>query len=126
MKSSSSVELTNEFRDYVFPIPAATASDLAQRQDGVQVRIQSSTWVPRAVLGGSDIACTWRHDRQGRDSVVFDHLQIPYRQERALVGLADAGLSAAKRLGWPRTSTRVPRHRHAESCCFGSSASATW
>jgi lipopolysaccharide heptosyltransferase II len=35
---------------------------------------------------------------------VFDHLQIPYRQERALVGLADAGLSAAKRLGWPRAS----------------------
>jgi len=50
----SSVELTNEFRDYVFPIPAATASALAQRQDGVQVRIQSSTWVPRTVLGGSD------------------------------------------------------------------------
>ena len=36
---------------------------------------------------------------------MFDHLQIPYRQERALVGLADVGLSAAKRLGWPRTST---------------------
>ena len=50
----SSVELTNEFRDYVFPIPAATASNLAQRQDGVQVRIQSSTWVPRAILGGPD------------------------------------------------------------------------
>ena len=42
------------FRDYVFPIPAATASTLAERQDGVQVRIQSSTWVPRTVLGGSD------------------------------------------------------------------------
>jgi hypothetical protein len=50
----SSVELTNEFRDYVFPIPAETASTLAQRQDGVQLRIQSSTWVPRTVLGGSD------------------------------------------------------------------------
>ena len=36
---------------------------------------------------------------------MFDHLQIPYRKERALVGLADAGLSAATRLGWPRTST---------------------
>ena len=100
----SSVELTNEFRDYVFPIPAATASNLAQRQDGVQVRIQSSTWVPRDDPRRTRYACTWRHDRQGRDSVVFDHLQIPYRQERALVGLADAGLSAAKRLGWPRTS----------------------
>jgi len=50
----SSVELTNEFRDYVFPIPAATASNLSQRQDGVQVRILSSTWVPRTILGGSD------------------------------------------------------------------------
>ena len=50
----SSVEVTNDFRDYVFPIPPATASNLAQRQDGVQVRIQSSTWVPRAILGGPD------------------------------------------------------------------------
>ena len=50
----SSVETTNEFRDYVFPIPAATASSVAQRQDGVQIRIQSSTWIPRTILGGSD------------------------------------------------------------------------
>jgi hypothetical protein len=49
-----SAELTNEFRDYVFPIPAATASNLATHQDGVQIRIQSSTWIPRAILGGSD------------------------------------------------------------------------
>ena len=49
-----SVELTNEFRDYVFPIPAATASSLARRPDGVQIRIQSSTWIPRTVLGGPD------------------------------------------------------------------------
>jgi ADP-heptose:LPS heptosyltransferase len=39
---------------------------------------------------------------------VFRHLQIPYRQERWLVGLADAGLAAAKLLGWPRAS-RLPR-----------------
>lgn len=35
---------------------------------------------------------------------MFDHLQIPYRQERALVGIADAGLAVAKRAGWPRTA----------------------
>ncbi|RPI49947.1 MAG: hypothetical protein EHM55_22595, partial [Acidobacteria bacterium] len=35
---------------------------------------------------------------------MFDHLQIPYRQERVLVGLADAGLRTATRLGWPRPS----------------------
>jgi hypothetical protein len=50
----SSVEVTNEFRDYVFPIPATTASSLARREEGVQVQIQSSTWMPRAILGGSD------------------------------------------------------------------------
>src|SRR5688572_30332645 len=50
----SSVELTNEFRDYVFAIPAATASSLARRQDAAQIRIQSSTWIPRTILGGSD------------------------------------------------------------------------
>lgn len=35
---------------------------------------------------------------------MFEHLQIAYPQERMLVGLADAGLSAVKLLGWPRTS----------------------
>jgi hypothetical protein len=50
----SSTELTNDFRDYVFPIPAAAAASLARREDGVQIRIQSSTWIPRAILGGSD------------------------------------------------------------------------
>ena len=49
-----SVELTNEFRDYVFPIPDATASRLAPRSDGVQIRIHSSTWIPQTVLGGPD------------------------------------------------------------------------
>jgi hypothetical protein len=50
----STAELTNDFRDYVFPIRPSMASSLAQRQEGVQVRIQSSTWIPRAILGGSD------------------------------------------------------------------------
>jgi hypothetical protein len=49
-----SAELTNEFRDYVFPISLATAPRLAQRQDAVQIRMQSSTWIPREVLGGPD------------------------------------------------------------------------
>ena len=35
---------------------------------------------------------------------MFAHLQIPYRKERALVGLADAGLEIAAFLGWPRRS----------------------
>jgi len=44
---------------------------------------------------------------------VFRYLQIPYRQERYLVGLADAGLAAARALGWPGArragSDRAPR-----------------
>ena len=44
---------------------------------------------------------------------MFRHLQIPYRNERLLVGLADAGLEAVRLLGWPRTSrtanTATPR-----------------
>jgi lipopolysaccharide heptosyltransferase II len=35
---------------------------------------------------------------------VFQHLQIPYRDERWLVGLADAGLRTVTALGWPRAS----------------------
>ncbi len=35
---------------------------------------------------------------------MFRHLQIPYRRERWLVGLADAGLDALRVLGWPRRS----------------------
>lgn len=35
---------------------------------------------------------------------MFDHLQIPYRKERMLVGVADAALAAATRLGWPRAA----------------------
>lgn len=50
----SSAELTNEFRDYVFPIPPDTVSTVARRADGVQIRIDSSTWIPRTILGGSD------------------------------------------------------------------------
>jgi len=37
---------------------------------------------------------------------VFQHLQIPYRQERLLVGLADAGLRAVSLAGWPRRNVR--------------------
>ena len=44
---------------------------------------------------------------------MFKHLQIPYRQERMLVGLADAGLSVTRILRWPRTppaaSVAIPR-----------------
>jgi ADP-heptose:LPS heptosyltransferase len=40
---------------------------------------------------------------------VFRHLQIPYRDERWLVGLADAGLRTVTALGWPRTSPAAAR-----------------
>jgi lipopolysaccharide heptosyltransferase II len=37
---------------------------------------------------------------------VFKHLQIPYRDERWLVGLADTGLQAVRLAGWPRPADR--------------------
>jgi ADP-heptose:LPS heptosyltransferase len=44
---------------------------------------------------------------------VFRYLQIPYRDERWLVGLADAGLRTVTAFGWPRAShaaaTAAPR-----------------
>jgi hypothetical protein len=47
-------EPTQAFRDYTFPIPGALASELAQRNYPSEIRIQSTTWHPRAVLGGPD------------------------------------------------------------------------
>ena len=46
-------EPSNEFREYVFPIPEPLASRTASA-DGAQIRIQSTTWVPRATIGGPD------------------------------------------------------------------------
>ncbi len=37
---------------------------------------------------------------------MFEHLQIPYREERWLVGLADTGLQAVRLTGWPWTAQR--------------------
>lgn len=38
---------------------------------------------------------------------MFDHLQIPYRRERVVVGLADAGLAVVQRVGWPGGASEV-------------------
>jgi hypothetical protein len=48
-------EPTNEFRDYAFAIPPALAAELGQRTTPAEIRVQSTTWVPRDVLGGNDI-----------------------------------------------------------------------
>jgi hypothetical protein len=48
-------EPTNEFRDYAFAIPPALAAALGQRTTPAEIRVQSTTWVPRDILGGSDI-----------------------------------------------------------------------
>lgn len=42
------------FQDYSLEIPAKLASELAGRQTAVEVRLHSSTWIPREVIGGSD------------------------------------------------------------------------
>ena len=45
---------TTDWRDYAFPISGALASELAQRNEPSEIRIQSSIWVPSDGPGGSD------------------------------------------------------------------------
>ncbi len=46
-------ELSNDFREHLFPIRAALAAT-AGSSDTSRIEIRSSTWTPRAVAGGSD------------------------------------------------------------------------
>ncbi len=41
-----SAEPTSDWRDYAFPISGALASELAQRNDPSEIRIESTIWVP--------------------------------------------------------------------------------
>ena len=43
-----------QFRDHVFAIPAELAQQLAQNGGAAEVRIESTTWTPREVIGGVD------------------------------------------------------------------------
>jgi len=43
-----------QFRDYAFAIPADLATELARRATAAEVRIESTTWTPREVLGNAD------------------------------------------------------------------------
>jgi hypothetical protein len=47
-------EPAGEFRDYTFAIPADLAATLARQPADAEVRIESTTWTPRDVLGGAD------------------------------------------------------------------------
>jgi hypothetical protein len=49
-----SVDPTNDMRIYTFPIPADAASELAKRTGPSEIQIQSSVWIPREIVGGSD------------------------------------------------------------------------
>jgi hypothetical protein len=42
------------FRDYAFAIPPDLAAELAVQSAGAEIRIESTTWTPRDVLGGVD------------------------------------------------------------------------
>jgi hypothetical protein len=46
--------VTNDFHDYVFPIPPDFATELAKRDGAPQIRIHSSTWSPSLAMGGTD------------------------------------------------------------------------
>ena len=43
-----------QFRDHVFSVPAALAAELAGTHRAAEVRIESTTWTPRDILGGTD------------------------------------------------------------------------
>ncbi len=47
-------EPDGQFRDHVFALPAGLAAELAQTHRAAEVRIESTTWTPRDVLGGTD------------------------------------------------------------------------
>jgi hypothetical protein len=43
-----------QFRDYAFAIPPGLADGLARGRNAIEVRVESTTWTPRDVLGGAD------------------------------------------------------------------------
>jgi len=47
-------EPSGGFRDYRFPIPAGLAATLSGRREGVDLRLETNTWVPGEALGNGD------------------------------------------------------------------------
>ncbi len=47
-------ELSGEFRDYVFPLPAGLAADTPGGNGAMPFELETSTWRPSDVFGGSD------------------------------------------------------------------------
>jgi hypothetical protein len=47
-------QVDGHFSDYTFVIPADLAATLAKRTTAAEIRIESTTWTPRDVLGNSD------------------------------------------------------------------------
>jgi hypothetical protein len=48
------VRVDTGFKPYALAIPPALAADLAARREPVQVRIETTPWVPEQVLGTPD------------------------------------------------------------------------
>ena len=48
------VEPDGQFRDHAFTLPAGLAAELTQTHRAAEVRIESTTWTPRDILGGTD------------------------------------------------------------------------
>src|SRR5688572_698966 len=49
-----SADPDSQFRDYTFSIPSDLAAELAANAIGSEVRLESTTWIPRDVLGNGD------------------------------------------------------------------------
>jgi hypothetical protein len=47
-------QVNGHFNDYTFAIPPDLAAELAKRATATEIRIESTTWTPRDVLGNSD------------------------------------------------------------------------
>lgn len=47
-------QVDGQFTDYTFAIPAELAAELAKRTTAAEIRIESTTWTPRDVLGNAD------------------------------------------------------------------------
>jgi hypothetical protein len=49
-----SAEPDGQLRDHRFSIAPELAADLAGKHQSVEVRLESTTWTPRDVIGGAD------------------------------------------------------------------------
>ena len=113
------IDVRPGFQEYRLPLPADLVRQAAGATDPAQLTLESTVWMPRDFLGGTDDrdSASWSIAWTCTD---MRRLQIYEPRERALVRAADVALAP---LGWVPSRGAAPR-RFGASCCCGSSASA--